>query len=258
MAGAVFAPWEAVWGCLVVFKAWVHSRSGLVSFFTDELGVLLADGEVIAEVRADAWGSGFWTFSWPFAPVGAQVRYEWRGAGGSKASAVLTRPASESPGGARVANALGRGVDVDLYEDTGDPLSWEPDVSEFENGVVRYRRGKLGGKSRFVLDSPDRFQALRGVLEGPGLVLLMLDAPAASVEPVRCVLVKGVEYERLSTDGDRQIDVEWVLKPYPPGGFVPGVRGRVCPSLTWGDCQAQGRRWGSWTLMGALRESGMP
>ena len=73
---------------------------------------------------------------------------------------------------------------------------------------------------------------------------------------VRCVLVKSARYDRLSPDGDRQIDVEWTMQPYSGPRGEWGLDGAVVPSATWGDAISQGRKWGNWTVWDVLAQMG--
>ncbi|WP_165218172.1 hypothetical protein [Schaalia sp. ZJ1691] len=153
----------------------------------------------------------------------------------------------------------GRGVPVDVIEDTGDKRKWTSGAEEFDNGVVRFTGGgSFEGSTRMLLDSPHLLDGLRKVLEGRGLVLITLSAPAEGVDPVRCVMVKRVNYTRTGTDGGQQVDVEWVEKPQPSGvvnimlNAAVGLSGRIAPALTWGECMSAGYKWGNWTTIDAL------
>lgn len=243
-----------------VFRGFVHSVTGLPTFVVDSSGTLKADGKFVCEIRhrwQDPWFSP-WVFSYVMAPVGEAVQYTLTTPDGVAHGPVwLTRRANGvADGGAVIAPQSGRGVFVDLYEDTGDPLRWENQVSEYENGVVRFKRGKLEGSSRFVVDTPERVAKVREVLEAPGLTLIALGQPAKGVDGVRCVLVKSARYDRLSPEGDRQIDVEWTMQPFlgPRGEW--GLDGMVVPSATWGDAISQGRKWGNWTMADVLKQMG--
>lgn len=242
------------------FSGFIHRVTGLPTFVVDVGGVLKADGKQVCVVK-QRWQDSFfnpWVFSYVLAPVGVAVSYTLEATDGRTYGPVrLTRTAVGCPdGGALVASQSGRGVFVDLYEDTGDPLQWENQVSEFSNGVVRFKRGTLSGSSRFVVDTPERVREVRAVLEAPGLTLITLGQPAKGVDDVRCVLVKSARYDRLSPDGDRQIDVEWVLKPFIGPAGAGGLDGAVVPGVTWGDAISQGRKWGNWTAMDVLKAVG--
>ena len=243
-----------------VFRGFIHSVTGLPTFVVESPGVLKADGKFVCEIKhrwQDPWFSP-WVFSYVMAPVGEAVQYTLTTPDGLVRGPVwLTRRANGvADGGAVVAPQNGRGVFVDLYEDTGDPLLWENQVSEYENGVVRFKRGKLSGSSRFVVDTPERVAKVREVLEAPGLTLIALGQPAKGVDGVRSVLVKSARYDRLSPEGDRQIDVEWTMQSFlgPRGEW--GLDGMVVPSATWGDAISQGRKWGNWTVSDVLKQMG--
>lgn len=243
-----------------VFRGFIHSVTGLPTFVVESPGVLKADGKFVCEIKhrwQDPWFSP-WVFSYVMAPVGEAVQYTLTTPDGLVRGPVwLTRRANGvADGGAVVAPQNGRGVFVDLYEDTGDPLLWENQVSEYENGVVRFKRGKLSGSSRFVVDTPERVAKVREVLEAPGLTLISLGQPAKGVDGVRSVLVKSARYDRLSPEGDRQIDVEWTMQSFlgPRGEW--GLDGMVVPSATWGDAISQGRKWGNWTVSDVLKQMG--
>lgn len=258
--GGVAARLGAFMGVFLVekFAGFIHEVTGLPSFVVTVPGTLWADDDVACEVSQGLEAVGFWEFSHVLAPVGQKVSYLYEGEDGELYGPVeLTRVAPGCPdGGAVVATQAGRGVMVDLYEDTGDPLEFENRVSEFENGVVRFKRGELSGSSRFVVDTPQRVRLVRAVLEAPGLTLISPGQAAAGVDGVRCVLVKSVKYSRLSTDGDRQIDVDWVVKPYPGVRGRGGLKGPVVPAVTWGDAIRAGRSWGDWTVLELLRNVG--
>lgn len=243
-----------------VFKGFIHRVTGLPTFAVNVGGVLKADGKFVCKIEhrwQDPWFSP-WVFSYVLAPVGEAVGYTLEGADGRTYGPVrLTRTATGCPdGGAEVASQAGRGVFVDLYEDTGDPLRWENQVSEYENGVIRFKRGKLSGSSRFVVDTPERVRQVHDVLEAPGLTLISLGQPAKGVDGVRSVLVKSARYDRLSPEGDRQIDVEWTMQPFPGPKGEWGLDGAVIPSATWGDAIAQGRKWGNWTVLDVMKGVG--
>lgn len=243
-----------------VFRGFIHSVTGLPTFVVDSPGVLKADGKFVCEIKQrwqDPWFSP-WVFSYVMAPVGEAIQYTLTTPDGLVRGPVwLTRRANGvADGGAVVAPQSGRGVFVDLYEDTGDPLRWENQVSEYENGVVRFKRGKLTGSSRFVVDTPERVRQVRDVLEAPGLTLISLGQPAKGVDGVRCVLVKSARYDRLSPEGDRQIDVEWTAQPFTGPRGEWGLDGAVVPSATWGDAISQGRKWGNWTVVDVLKQMG--
>ena len=258
--GGVAARLGAFVGVFLVekFAGFVHSVTGLPSFVVTVPGVLWADDDVACEVARGVESVGFWEFSHVLAPVGQKVSYLYEGEDGELYGPVeLTRVVPDCPdGGAVVATQNGRGVVVDLYEDTGDPLEFENRVSEFENGVVRFKRGKLSGSSRFVVDTPQRARQVRAVLEAPGLTLISPGQVAAGVDGVRCVLVKRAHYSRLSTEGDRQIDVEWTMKPFPGMQGRGGLKGPVVPAVTWGDAIRAGKSWGDWTVLELLRTVG--
>lgn len=243
-----------------VFRGFVHSVTGLPTFVVDAPGTLKADGEFVCEIKQRWQDPRFspWVFSYVMAPVGEAVQYTLTTPDGVVHGPVwLTRRANRvADGGAVVAPQSGRGVFVDFYEDTGDPLRWENQVSEYENGVIRFKRGKLTGSSRFIVDTPERVAKVREVLEAPGLTLIALGQPAKGVDGVRCVLVKSARYDRLSPEGDRQIDVEWTMQPFlgPRGEW--GLDGAVVPSATWGDAISQGRKWGNWTVLDVLKQMG--
>lgn len=242
------------------FSGFIHRVTGLPTFVVDVGGVLKADGKRVCVVT-QRWKDSFfdpWVFSYVLAPVGEAVSYTLEGDDGHTYGPVwLTRTANGCPdGGAMVATQSGRGVFVDLYEDTGDPLQWENQVNEFENGVVRFKRGTLSGSSRFVVDTPERVRDVRAVLEATGLTLISLGQPAKGVDGVRCVLVKSARYDRLSPEGDRQIDVEWVAKPFIGPAGEGGLDGAVVPGVTWGDAIAQGRKWGNWTVLDVMKGVG--
>lgn len=242
------------------FRGFIHRVTGLPTFVVGSPGVLKADGKLVCTIK-QRWQDLYfspWVFSHVMAPVGEPVQYTLTLPDGRVLGPVwLTRTANGvADGGAVVASQSGRGVFVDLYEDTGDPLRWENQVSEYENGVVRFKRGKLSGSSRFVVDTPERVRQVRDVLEAPGLTLIALGQPAKGVEGVRCVLVKSARYDRLSPDGDRQIDVEWTMQPYSGPRGEWGLDGMVVPSATWGDAMSQGRKWGNWTVWDVLAQMG--
>lgn len=243
-----------------VFRGFIHSVTGLPTFVVDSPGVLKADGKFVCEIKQRSQGSWFspWIFSYVMAPVGEAVQYTLTTSDGTVRGPVwLTRQANGvADGGAIVASQDGRGVFVDLYQDTGDPLRWENQVSEYENGVIRFKRGKLTGSSRFVVDTPERVMQVRDVLESPGVTLIALGQPAKGVDGVRCVLVKSARYDRLSPEGDRQIDVEWTIQPFPGPRGEWGLDGMVVPSATWGDAISQGRKWGNWTVLDVIRQTG--
>ena len=247
-------------GSVPSFRGFVHSITGLPTFVVGAPGVLKADGKLVCTIK-QRWQDLYfapWVFSYVMAPVGEPVQYTLTLPDGRVLGPVwLTRTMNGvRDGGASVATRAGRGVFVDLYEDTGDLLQWENQVSEYENGVVRFKRGVLSGSSRFTVDDPDQVRKVREVLESPGLTLITLGQPAKGVDGVRCVLVKSAKYDRLSPEGDRQIDVEWVLKRFPGPNGEWGLDGQVVPAVTWGDAIGQGRKWGNWSAQDVLRQVG--
>lgn len=233
-------------------KAWVSKLTGLPSFEVRAPGVLKCGDRIVARLLGD----GVVLLSDAFAECGVVGKYSYSGA--ESGVARLSRVSLAGRDGAVVTGLDGRGVAVDLYEDTGDKRSWDSGADEYANGVVRFKLGKRGGESRFWLDDSSRIERLRCVLEGSGLVLIVLGSPAAGVDGVRCVLVRNVDYLRSSTAGEQRVDVKWLEKPVSDYSHA-GVGVAPAPVVTWGDCEGAGMTWGPWSERGAaVRLTGGP
>lgn len=241
-------------------SAWVATNTGLPSFKLVGPGVLMAGSRLVARVTGDS----VLTVADPLAEVGVPTVYGFAGQSATLTRLILGHGVVQSHQ-ALITGVNGRGVLVDLYENTGDPRKFKSGSFKYSNGVMRGAPGldEREGKSRLVLDSPERLAALGDVLEQPGPVLIVLAAPAAGVPGVRCVAVSEVKYLRTGVDGAQQLDVTWESVPYPmdgllstPGPDVPaggdglaGVSGAV---LTWGDCEAAGVLWGDVRTIGQI------
>lgn len=233
--------------CVVAFRGWVNSDTGLPCFKLEGQGRLETGGRVVYDAEG-----GVAYVADLFAAPGVNTVYTFNGQ-----SVALKRAVKTREGGAVFGSSTGLLCGVDLYEGPEESVNVSSGAREYDNGVVRFGHVKREGGCRVWVDAPDQVWDLLKVLESPGLVSVALSEPALGVPQVRCVLVTKASVERVDARGGHVVDVSWIEKPFPVlrvDAFGGGFSGA---SATWDSATRLGFKWvAGWSYESLLKRLG--